>query len=132
MAGADMVEPDGPAREPHASWGVKQGIQAWGARLSDKMRGALVDGDVAAAWQLALHGDGQTRDLEREYAFMIHGLGFTLKVLLRLLLDTASRCQAPNVVAVHVASAAEADLATLLTRLLQVLRDGAEDNAPSL
>jgi hypothetical protein len=127
-----MVEPDGPAREPHASWGVKQGIQAWGARLSDKMRGALVDGDVAAAWQLALHGDGQTRDLEREYAFMIHGLGFTLKVLLRLLLETASRGQAPNGVAVHVASAAEADLATLLTRLLQVLRDGAEDNAPSL
>jgi hypothetical protein len=107
-------------------------VQAWGTRLSDQMRAALVDGDIAVARQLALHGDGQTRDLAREYGFMIHGLGFTLTVLFRLLIETAARGRAPDGVAVHAAAAAEANLATLLTRLRQVLRDGAEDNAPSL
>jgi hypothetical protein len=110
MAETENPEPGPSARER----------SAWATRLSDRMRAALAGGDVAAAQQLALHGDGQTRDLAREYAFMIHGLGFTLQILLRLLLETAAR-----------GPAAEADLATLLTRLLQALRDGAEDNAPS-
>ena len=132
MAKTEILEPGLPAREPHASSGVKQGVQAWGARLSGQMRAALVGGDVTAARQLALHGDGQTRDLAREYAFMIHGLGFTLQILLRLLLETAARGQAQYGVAVHAASAAEADLAALLTRLQQALGDGAENNAPSL
>jgi hypothetical protein len=124
-----MAGPDSVAREPHAKGSAEQGIQAWGVRLSGKVRAALAVDDVAAARQLALHGDGQTRDLAREYAFMIHGLGFTLQILLRLLLETASRGQAPD--GVHEASPAEAGLATLLARLLQTLRDGAEDNAPS-
>lgn len=122
MAETENLEPDPSARERYA----------WATRLSDQMRAAVAAGDVAAARQLALHGDGRTRDLAREYAFMIHGLGFTLKVLFRLLLETAARGQAQYGVAVNAASAAETDLAALLTRLRQALGGGAKDNAPSL
>lgn len=98
-------------------------LEAWGLRLSDKMRAALVEGDIATAQQLALHGDGQTRNLAQEYTFMIRGLAVTLKVLLRLL--TEAGAQAPN------NDAAQADLKALLTRLLQGLCRGAGDNTPS-
>ena len=116
MAKTEILEPGLPAREPHASSGVKQGVHAWGTRLSGQMRAALVGRRRYCGRQLALHGDGQTRDLAREYAFMIHGLGFTLQILLRLLLEVAAGGQAQDGVAVHAASAAEADLAALLTR----------------
>lgn len=95
--------------------------QAWGVRLSDRMRAALAHGDAAAASRLAQHGDGQTRDLAREYAFMVRGLGFTLQVLLPLLVSTASRGVGTNA-AVQAGSAAEADLTALLTGLLNRLR----------
>jgi hypothetical protein len=131
MAETKIQEPDPSVRKPHAGSNVKRGIQAWATRLSDQMRAALADGDVAAAREFALHGDGQTRDLAREYGFMIHGLVFTLQILFRLLLETTSRGQAPDGIAPHAASA-EADLAALLTRLLQILRDGAEHSAPPL
>ena len=54
----------------------------WGTRLSDRIRAALAAGDVNAARRLALHGDGQARSLDKEYALMYRGLGLTLRVLL--------------------------------------------------
>jgi len=99
----------------------------WGVRLSDKIRAAVADGNLVAASHLAQHGDGQTRDLAREYVFMIRGLGFTLQVLLPLLVSTASRGGKGSGF-VPAGSTAEADLTSLLIRLLDRLRgDEAND-----
>ena len=65
-------------------------IHEWGRRLSDAIRAALDAGDLHAARRLALEGDGQARSLAKEYALMYRGLGITVRVLLRLLSDTAS------------------------------------------
>lgn len=100
----------------------------WGVRLSDKIRAALAEGNLVAASQLARHGDGQTRDLAREYAFMVRGLGFTLQVLLPLLVSTTSRGQRADG-PVQVDSIAKADLASLLMHLLDHLRGGGTDDA---
>lgn len=105
--------------------------QAWGARLSDRMRAALADGDAVAASWLARHGDGQTRDLAREYAFMVRGLGFTLQVLLPLLISTVSRGQGANG-AVEAGSAADADLTALLMHLVDHLRGDEAGEVPAL
>ena len=105
-------------------------FQTWGIRLSDRMRAALINKDVGAASELALHGDGQTRDLAREYAFMMRGLGFTLQVLLRLLTETTSWTGGANRVTVQAAPVADADLTCLLTRLLDGLRRGEADETP--
>ena len=86
---------------------------AWGMRLSDRMREALADDDAVAASRLAQHGDGQTRDLAREYAFMVRGLGFTLQVLLLLLVSTASLGVGTNAAA-QACSGAETDLTAVL------------------
>ena len=63
------------ARAPHSRCSMKQGVLTWGTRLSDAMRAALAGGDVATARHFALQGDGQTRDLAREYALMVRVLG---------------------------------------------------------
>ena len=109
---------------------MNQGVQTWGTRLSDTVRAELRGGNVEAARQLARCGDGQARDLAREYAFMVRGLGFTVQVLLRLLLETAARREAIAGVAVRAAPRTEGDLATLLLRLLRGLRDSADDELP--
>ena len=94
------------------------GIETWGTRLGDALRAALAVRDVASARRLAQHGDGQARDLAREYAFMARGLDFTLQVLLRQLLASASR-------------GPEADdaLLALLRRLHRALDSAAADGA---
>ncbi len=63
----------------------------WGLRLSDRIRRALDAGHLELARRLALEGDGQARSLAKEYALMYKGLGFTVRVLLDLLGETASR-----------------------------------------
>lgn len=89
------------------------------------MRASLAAGDVPFARNLALHGDGQARDLAREYAFMVRGLGVTVRVLLQLLLEKASRADA------QAAPRAASDLASLLVGLLQWLLGPGEDATPS-
>lgn len=113
--------------EPPASPHEAQRCQGWGIRLSDKVRAELARGDFAEASRLALHGDGQTRDLAREYAFMVRGLGFTLQVLLGLLVDTPSWCVGPT--RIDEQAVAEAELTLLLTRLRGSLRGGETEEA---
>lgn len=109
---------------------MSRDVRDWGTRLGDKMRRALADGDAIAAWQLALQGDGQARDLAREYAFMIRGLCVTLDVLLRLLLATAARHDARTGEIGSRASRADSDLGTLLLRLLAGLGENANGTGP--
>lgn len=106
---------------------MNMAADTWGTRLSDRMRAALADGDVAAARRLALQGDGQARDLAREYAFMVRGLGFTLQVLLRQLLEACARGVGHAGVIVQAPSGADDGLADLLFRLVQGLRDRSND-----
>ena len=68
----------------------------WGRRLSDALRAALESRDLALARRLALEGDGQARSLAKEYTFMYRGLGFTIRVLLPLLRETAMRADAAS------------------------------------
>jgi hypothetical protein len=89
---------------------VKAPIETWGQRLSDTLRAALAAGDFALAKRLAEVGDGQTRNLAKEYTFMFRGLGITIRVLLRLLGETAARDGATE------PAAAATDLAALLRR----------------
>lgn len=108
---------------------MKLRVQDWGTRLGDAMRAALADGDVESARQLALHGDGQARDLARQYTFMVRGLGVTLGVLLRLLQEANAR-GAADAGSAQRASERDGDLAILLRRLLAGLRDNAGDARP--
>jgi hypothetical protein len=108
-----------------------QAIESWGMRLSDKLRLELARGDATAALRLARHGDGQTRNLAGEYAFMARGLGVVVDLLLRLLLEAASRAQPPNGGTNHPVSAASVSLGLLLTGLLEGLRDAVRDDALS-
>jgi len=57
----------------------------WGRRLSDALRAALESDELARARLLVLEGDGQARNLAKEYTFMYRGLGITIQVLIRLL-----------------------------------------------
>lgn len=66
-------------------------VEQWGRRLGETLWDALGAGDFDAARRLALEGDGQTRDLAREYTFMIRGLAITVEVMLPLLRETAAR-----------------------------------------
>lgn len=102
----------------------------WGTRLGEAMRTALATGDVATAQQLALDGDGQARDLAREYAFMARGLGVTLGVMLRLLLEANARGPAAAGDAAQRAPGSDDDLAVPLRRLLEGLRDSLGDDCP--
>jgi hypothetical protein len=95
----------------------------WGRRLSDAIRAALEAGDLEAARRLALEGDGQTRSLAKEYTFMYRGLGITIRVLLRLLGETAARAGGASGAAESPALAALArgfrrDMAGLAARAL--------------
>lgn len=111
-----------PESETDSSFGREHD---WGVRLSDKIRAALGGGDVVVASQLALHGDGQTRDLAREYAFMVRGLGFTLQVLLPQMVSRASHGRADR------PGPAETDLTSLLIRLLDHLRGDESGVSPT-
>lgn len=62
----------------------------WGRRLADAVRAALAAGDLAEARRLAIAGDGQARDLAREYTYMFRGLGITVRVLLSQLATGAT------------------------------------------
>jgi hypothetical protein len=66
-------------------------VAEWGRRLSDAIRAALEAGDVAGGRRLALEGDGQARSLAKEYTLMYRGLGTTIRVMLPLLGESASR-----------------------------------------
>lgn len=59
----------------------KPAIEAWPRRLSEAIREALVGGDFALALRLASCGDGQARNLEKEYALMLKGLVQTTDLL---------------------------------------------------
>jgi len=89
-------------------------VAQWGRRLADAVRATLAEGDRDAACRLALEGDGRARDLAREYAFMARGLGITLQVMLRLLMQRADN----GAVDGAAADAARDDLTALLGRLL--------------
>lgn len=71
-------------------------IGEWGRRLSDALRTALESPDFALARRLAVHGDGQARNLAKEYTFMYRGLGVTIRVLLPLLREKAMLPDALN------------------------------------
>ncbi len=71
-------------------------VAEWGRRLSDGVRAAVAAGDVAQARRLVLEGDGQARSLAQEYALMYRGLGITIRVMLPLLRDAASRVRVPE------------------------------------
>jgi hypothetical protein len=71
-------------------------VSEWGRRLSDAIRAALDAGDLGRARTLATGGDGQARSLAKEYALMHRGLGVTVRVLLGLLAETASRAPQPS------------------------------------
>lgn len=64
-------------------------VERWGERLADAARAAIAKGDFAGARRLALEGDGQAHSLAKEYAFMVRGLGITIRVILGLLGETA-------------------------------------------
>ncbi len=66
-------------------------VAEWGRRLTDAIRAALEPGDVAGARRLVLEGDGQARSLAKEYTLMYRGLGTTIRVMLPLLRESASR-----------------------------------------
>lgn len=102
----------------------------WGTRLGDAIRAALDDGELDPARRLALHGDGQARDLAREYAFMARGLGVTLGVMLRLLVAASARDDGGGGDAARRASTSDGDLAIVLRRLLEGLRDSVGDRRP--
>jgi hypothetical protein len=111
---------------------MKQRVHDWGTRLGDSMRAALADGDVESARRLALQGDDRARDLAREYTFMARGLGVTLDVLLHLLREAHARGAADAAGAgdARQASERDGDLAIVLRRLLQGLRDSVGDGRP--
>ena len=69
-------------------------VAEWGRRLTDAIRAALEAGDVAGARRLVLEGDGQARSLAKEYTLMYRGLGTTIRVMLPLLGESASRAGA--------------------------------------
>lgn len=89
-------------------------VAQWGRRLADTVRATLAAGDRGEACRLAQEGDGQARDLAREYAFMARGLGITLLVMLRLLMQRAESGAGDG----FAAAAAREELTALLTRLL--------------
>lgn len=67
------------------------GVADWGVRLSDRIRAAIGARDLAGARRLAERGDGEARSLAKEYALMVRGLGFTIRILLGLLGATLAR-----------------------------------------
>jgi hypothetical protein len=81
----------------------------WGRRLSDRIREALDASDLAGARRLAVEGDGEARNLEKEYALMYRGLGITVRVLLALM--PASLGRAPEAGRARAQAAAVALLA---------------------
>ena len=110
-------------------------VAQWGRRLADGVRAALAEGNRGAACRLAQQGDGQARDLAREYALMARGLGITLLVMLRLLMQRADRGADDGA----ATAAASDDLTELLAKLLAGLTraarressDGGQAAAPA-
>jgi hypothetical protein len=71
-------------------------LEQLGRRLSDAIRAALDSGDAATARRLAVEGDGQARNLAKEYGLMYRGLGITIRILLGLIGETAARADASS------------------------------------
>ena len=94
--------------------------ESWGTRLSDAVRCALREQNFARALQLANQGDGHSRDLAQEFAFMLRGLFGTLGVLFPLL----ERC------ASELASDERAAAAAERSDVLQALCRGLQETAP--
>lgn len=84
-------------------------VAEWGRRLSDAVRERLRTGDLDAARALVVTGDGQTRSLAGEYAYLVRGLGITVRVLMGLMPAEIARMPAP-------AAAAAADDANAIIR----------------
>jgi hypothetical protein len=88
------------------------------------MRAVLAGGDCERACRLALQGNGQARDLAREYTFMSRGLGITLHVMMGLLMQEVGAGD------IAADTAAHDDLITLLVKLLASLTPGASGEQP--
>ena len=112
-------EMPGSSAEQVSGQGAGARAPDWGVRLADAMRAAIEAGDLATARRLARQGDGLARDLAREYTFMVHGLGITVRIVLGQLRDLQAAAPAE---ARHDAAASEAALVELLRRLLTGLR----------
>ena len=109
----------GSAAERVSGHGAGTGAPDWGMRLADAMRAAIAAGDLASAQRLARQGDGLARDLAREYTFMVHGLGITVRIVLDQVRDLQPT---PPAVAQHGAASSDTELVVLLRRLLTGLR----------
>jgi len=68
-------------------------VEQWGRRLGDTLRAAVRAGDFEQARRLAAEGDGQARSLAGEFAFMVRGLGITVRVLLDLFPGAAAELE---------------------------------------
>jgi hypothetical protein len=90
-------------------------VAQWGQRLGDAIRATLASGDFERARRLAVEGDGQSRDLAREFTFMFRGLGITVRVLMERMQH-----------AVHDAEASGAGVAAQAAACAQVLAFHAE------
>ncbi len=76
-------------------------MEQWGKRLSDSLREALAQGDLAAAAALVEQGDGMARSLAKEYSLMYRGLGITIRVMLESLTGLAREWHVEPALAGH-------------------------------
>lgn len=63
----------------------------WGVRLSDRLRKAVGSEDYATARTLCLQGDGEARNLAKEFSLMFKGLAAAVLVLLDGIVATLER-----------------------------------------
>lgn len=76
-------------------------MERWGKRLSDTLREALNDGDLARATTLVEQGDGMARSLAKEYSMMYRGLGITIRVMLGSLTGLAHEWRVEPALVAH-------------------------------
>lgn len=76
-------------------------MEQWGRRLSDTLREALGQGDLARAAELVENGDGMARSLAKEYNMMYRGLGITIRVMLGSLNRLAREWQVEEALVEH-------------------------------
>jgi len=105
---------------------MKAPVSQWGRRLSDALRERLRAGDLAAARVMAVEGDGQTRSLAAEYAYLVRGLGITVGVLTGLMPAEIARMTA------SAADVARADAGAIVRRFAADLarQSGGEPSDP--
>lgn len=76
-------------------------MSEWGRRLSDTLREALRQGDLARAATLVEDGDGMARSLAKEYNMMYRGLGITIRVMLNSLSGLAREWRVEEALVQH-------------------------------